>query len=97
VDPHGFLLTGRDIPSGRLGAFHGDAPLTSETSHPGIFAVGDVRSGSVKRVASAVGEGSMAVRMVHDRLAHPLRPASTPTVNPPTTVTPADQPLPNAA
>ena len=44
-------------------------PLFLETSRPGIFAVGDVRSGSIKRVASAVGEGSMAVRLVHDRLA----------------------------
>ncbi len=40
-----------------------------ETSRPGVFAVGDVRSGSIKRVASAVGEGSMAVRLVHERLA----------------------------
>jgi thioredoxin reductase (NADPH) len=56
-DDAGFLLTGRD---GRL-------PL--ETSRPGVFAVGDVRSGSIKRVASAVGEGSMAVRLVHDHLA----------------------------
>jgi thioredoxin reductase len=44
-------------------------PLFLETSLPGVFAVGDVRSGSVKRVASAVGEGSMAVRLVHQRLA----------------------------
>lgn len=42
-------------------------PLPLETSRPGVFAVGDVRSGSVKRVASAVGEGAMAVRMVHER------------------------------
>ena len=40
-----------------------------ETSAPGVFAVGDVRSGSIKRVASAVGEGSMAVRLVHQHLA----------------------------
>ena len=39
-----------------------------ETSRPGIFAVGDVRSRSVKRVATAIGEGSMAVRLVFDRL-----------------------------
>ena len=44
-------------------------PLILETSQPGVFAVGDVRSGSIKRVASAVGEGSMAVRLVHQRLA----------------------------
>ena len=41
------------------------APYLLETSLPGVFAVGDIRSGSVKRVASAVGEGSMAVQFVH--------------------------------
>jgi thioredoxin reductase (NADPH) len=46
-----------------------EAPLLLETSLPGVFAAGDVRSGSVKRVASAVGEGAMAVRMVHEHLA----------------------------
>jgi thioredoxin reductase (NADPH) len=39
-----------------------------ETSQPGVFAAGDVRSGSVKRVASAVGEGSMAIRQIHEYL-----------------------------
>jgi thioredoxin reductase (NADPH) len=43
-------------------------PFLLETSHPGVFAAGDVRSGSVKRVASAVGEGSMAVQLVHEYL-----------------------------
>jgi thioredoxin reductase (NADPH) len=43
-------------------------PLFLETSRPGIFAVGDVRSGSVKRAATAIGEGSMAVRLVFERL-----------------------------
>jgi thioredoxin reductase (NADPH) len=43
-------------------------PLILETSRPGIFCVGDVRSRSVKRVATAIGEGSMAVRLVFDRL-----------------------------
>ena len=43
-------------------------PLLLETSRPGIFSVGDVRSGSVKRAAAAIGEGSMAVRLVVDRL-----------------------------
>jgi len=47
----------------------GRAPLMLETTEPGVFAVGDVRSGSIKRVASAVGEGSMAVRLVHEHLA----------------------------
>ncbi len=69
MDEHGFLLTGRDVPGDQLAAHGDDAPFFLETSQPGIFAVGDVRSGSIKRVASAVGEGSMAVRLVHQRLA----------------------------
>jgi thioredoxin reductase (NADPH) len=69
LDEHGFLLTGRDVPADDLSAYGDEGPLFLETSQPGIFAVGDVRSGSVKRVASAVGEGSMAVRFVHQRLA----------------------------
>ncbi len=68
TDDAGFLLTGRDVPDGALAEHNGEAPYFLETSRPGIFAVGDVRSGSIKRVASAVGEGSMAVRLVHDRL-----------------------------
>ena len=47
----------------------GRLPLPFETSHSGLFAVGDVRSGSTKRVAAAVGEGSAAVRSVHQYLA----------------------------
>lgn len=43
-------------------------PLLLETTLPGVLAVGDVRSGSIKRVASAVGEGAMAVRLVHEHL-----------------------------
>jgi thioredoxin reductase (NADPH) len=69
TDDAGFLLTGRDIPDDDLAEYDGDAPFFLETSRPGIFAVGDVHSGSIKRVASAVGEGSMAVRLVHQRLA----------------------------
>ena len=66
VRPHRSLPlpTGGHDPS-----FAGRAPLPFETSVPGIFAVGDVRQGSLKRVASAVGEGSSAVRSVHDHLA----------------------------
>jgi thioredoxin reductase (NADPH) len=69
MDDHCFLLTGRDVQGDDL-ALHGtERPYFLETSRPGIFAVGDVHAGSVKRVASAVGEGSMAVRLVHQRLA----------------------------
>jgi thioredoxin reductase (NADPH) len=65
-DDHGFLLTGRDVPAASLPdpSFR---PLLLETSQPGIFCVGDVRSGSIKRVATAIGEGSMAVRLAADR------------------------------
>jgi thioredoxin reductase (NADPH) len=66
-DSHGFLLTGADIPGARL-EDENQAPLFLETSRPGIFAVGDVRSGSVKRVAAAIGEGSVAVRLAFERL-----------------------------
>jgi thioredoxin reductase (NADPH) len=66
MDEHGFLLTGRDVAAETL---DGERPLFLETSWPGIFAVGDVHAGSIKRVASAVGEGSMAVQLVHQRLA----------------------------
>ena len=66
-DSDGFLLTGTDIPAAGL-AGETTTPLFLETSRPGIFAVGDVRSGSVKRVAAAIGEGSTAVRLVFNRL-----------------------------
>jgi thioredoxin reductase (NADPH) len=69
MDEHRFLLTGRDLADEELGSFGGERPFFLETSRPGIFAVGDVHAGSIKRVASAVGEGSMAVRLVHQRLA----------------------------
>jgi thioredoxin reductase (NADPH) len=69
MDEHGFLKTGRDVQGADLARWNGERPLFLETSAPGIFAVGDVHSGSIKRVASAVGEGSMAVRLVHQRLA----------------------------
>jgi thioredoxin reductase (NADPH) len=69
-DEDGFLLTGSDIPPTYLDAGH-PPPLFLETSRPGIFCVGDVRSGSVKRAATAIGEGSMAVRLVFERLQKP--------------------------
>ena len=72
LDDRGFVLTdrslGREHLNGRWDAL-GRSPLPFETSHPGLFAVGDVRSGSTKRVAAAVGEGSAAVRSVHAYLA----------------------------
>ena len=72
LDAKGFILTGRD--SGDVAAQHATWPLARppyllETSLPGVFAVGDVRSGNVKRVASAVGEGAIAIHMVHRVLA----------------------------
>jgi thioredoxin reductase (NADPH) len=63
------VLTGRDVQGEHLDAHGDERPYLLETSQPRIFAVGDVQSGSIKRVASAVGEGSMAVRLVHQRLA----------------------------
>ena len=67
-DRWGFILTGPDAaPHWPLQR----APFLFETTTPGVFAVGDVRHGSVKRVASAVGEGSVTIRLVHDYLAVP--------------------------
>jgi thioredoxin reductase (NADPH) len=70
-DTGGYVLTGTDvIEEGGTGAWpHEGAPLALETSMRGVFAVGDVRRGSVKRVASAVGEGSVVVSSVHQRVA----------------------------
>jgi thioredoxin reductase (NADPH) len=73
MDDKGFILTGRDM-DGAIGVRavpwnHSRAPFMLETSLPGVFAVGDVRAGNVKRVASAVGEGSIAIHLVHRVLA----------------------------
>ncbi|HEX3946527.1 MAG TPA: FAD-dependent oxidoreductase [Acidimicrobiales bacterium] len=67
TDDHGFLLTGTDLPADVRDGLD-QPPLLLETCRPGVFGVGDVRSGSVKRAATAIGEGSMAVRLVFDRL-----------------------------
>jgi thioredoxin reductase (NADPH) len=73
LDERGFVLTGRELD---YSALEEDSwrersrePYLLETSLPGVFAAGDVRSGSIKRCASAVGEGAMAVRLVHQYLA----------------------------
>ncbi len=71
LDNRGFILTGRDIDTDALRSASwslGRPPQMLETTLPGVFAVGDVRSGNVKRVASAVGEGSMAISLVHRAL-----------------------------
>jgi len=71
LDDKGFLKTGPDLTADDLTAAQwpaARAPYLLETSRPGIFAVGDVRGGNVKRVASAVGEGSIAVAFVHQVL-----------------------------
>jgi len=67
LDANGFILTDRYVSESRPTGI--TAPLPFETSTPGVFAAGDVRHGSMKRVAAAVGEGSSAVRSVHERLA----------------------------
>ena len=86
LDDHGFVPTG---PAALYSDTDGNQvrtqrqPMMLETSQPGVFAAGDVRSGSVKRVASAVGEGSMAIRQIHEyfgtyRQRGPPRPVSLP-------------------
>ena len=71
LDRHGYVLTGTDV-TGRLRrdswGHVGRRTFPLETTSPGVFAVGDVRSGSTKRLASAVGEGAMAVHLVHQHL-----------------------------
>jgi thioredoxin reductase (NADPH) len=71
-DDRGYILTGDALPARGAGtpAADGDRrPAALETSLPGVFAVGDVRLGSMKRIAAAVGEGSSVVRMVHEHMA----------------------------
>jgi thioredoxin reductase (NADPH) len=72
-DPHGFILTGTDVVPASTAAAGGRKrrpPFPLETSMPGVFAAGDVRYGSIKRVASAVGDGGLSIRSVHQYLAH---------------------------
>ena len=71
LDAAGFIKTGADLSRDELTAAHWPltrSPLLLETNLPGVFAVGDVRGGNIKRVASAVGEGSIAVSLVHQVL-----------------------------
>ena len=67
LDRRGYVLTGPDVAAAGAWTLERD-PYLLETSVPGIFACGDVRSGPVKRVAAAVGEGSMAIAFVHQYL-----------------------------
>ncbi|MGC2768976.1 MAG: FAD-dependent oxidoreductase [Candidatus Acidiferrum sp.] len=71
LDNNGFILTGRDLDgtTGTLAWSGARPPYMLETSLPGVFAVGDVRSSNVKRVASAVGEGAISISLVHRSLA----------------------------
>ena len=67
VDGKGFVVTGAELTDGASGTSTGALPL--ETSWPGVFAIGDVRAGSTKRVAAAVGEGAAVVAQIHSVLA----------------------------
>jgi len=68
-DREGYVLTGRDLLQQSGAHWNADRePLTLETSMPGVFAAGDARQGSIKRVASAVGDGATAIRQVHEYL-----------------------------
>ena len=72
LDENGFVKAGPDLTAADLAASGWPLlrpPLLFETNRPGVFAVGDVRAGSVKRVAAAVGEGSVCIQLVHKVLA----------------------------
>jgi thioredoxin reductase (NADPH) len=78
-DPAGFLRTGVSRDVANAGAARPDRmPLALETSMPGVFAIGDVRAGSIKRVATAVGDGATVVSMLHAYLAEKPLPAPHP-------------------
>jgi thioredoxin reductase (NADPH) len=69
LDAKGFVLTGTNIPPDQLRSSNGtDRPQSLETNVPGVFAVGDVRAGSVKRVGAAIGEGATVVPQIHTLL-----------------------------
>jgi thioredoxin reductase (NADPH) len=76
LDRKGFVVTGTSLPQETAGnerwQASGRTPFLLETSLPGVFAAGDVRSGSTKRVAAAVGEGAMAVSFVHAHIGRPV-------------------------
>jgi thioredoxin reductase (NADPH) len=84
-DRQGFIRTGADLPAGTHARWADRSPLPLETSLPGVFAAGDVRRGSVKRVASAVGEGAATIPLVHRYLARTAASRETPhrTASPP--------------
>jgi thioredoxin reductase (NADPH) len=71
VDRRGYVLTGTDVAAAGRWQLEARDPFLLETSVPGVFAVGDVRFSPVKRVAAAVGEGSMAIAFVHQHLKEP--------------------------
>jgi len=94
-DRRGFILTGPDLPAGTRWP-PGRPPLPLETSLPGVFAAGDVRRGSVNRVASAVGEGAATIPLVHRYLARPparRRPVTPSPAGTPATGTPGRGPV----
>jgi len=71
-DENGYIVTGPDLEArGAVQRFN-RPPMRMETSMPGVFAAGDVRSGSIKRVASAAGEGSVTTKLLDDYLAAPV-------------------------
>jgi thioredoxin reductase (NADPH) len=71
-NPEGYIMTGSDVDTREAGWPKDARPERFETSMPGVFAAGDVRLGSVKRVASAAGEGSVAVQFIHEYLKAPV-------------------------
>ena len=79
LDDSGYILTGAslgaDVTASEPWRTLGRGPLPLETSIPGVFAAGDIRAGSLKRVGSAVGDGSLAARLVHEWLGKPISPA----------------------